>query len=921
MYFAAPQFFILIPFLIVAGYYFRRLELWKPLRIAALAVIVIALADPQVKRSKKGMDLWVLVDRSASAETMVAQNFEEWKRLLVNSRPSGTDRITFVDYAAEVQTKPNSESSVFVGNKGLTRTGLALQDVAAVSDPDRHTRILAFTDGYSTEPLTGVAEKLQEMGIPLDYRLLRGEETTDFRVSDFDIPTRVQIGEPFVIDIEVTGTVDAEIPVTILRDNKQLAETKVLIQAGRGQLRFTDRITSPGAQEYSVRITPQIDAHVGNNSFTKWIDVVAGPRIVLITKYLNDPVARILRAQGFDVQVVENTLELHEGYLSGAKAVIFNNVPAYETPTEFLDALDFFVTEQGGGLMMAGGKQSFGSGGYFESAIDPLLPVSMELKSEHRKLSVAMGIVMDRSGSMSMTVSSGHTKMQLANEGSARAVELLGGMDAVTVFAVDSEAHLMAPLLNVGEHKGELISRIRKIESMGGGIFVYNGLKAAWDVLKTAEAGQRHIILFTDAADSEQPDQYKALLNEMVKNSCTVSVIGLGTRADPDAAFIEDIAKRGNGRMFFTTQPSNIPNIFAQETVTVARSTFLDEPVETQATGGWYEIASKDLEWMSQIDGYNLSYIREDDSAALVSKDEYAAPLVAYGRRGIGRTAAVSFPLGGDFSEKARNWPEVGDFLQTLNRWLMGEAVPPGIGIRHELNGTELTLNLLYDDDEWSDRFSLKPPRVVLSRSTRADKAEALTWDRIAPGHYSVKTDLAEGDLVRGAVQVSDVAIPFGPVMVGTSAEWAFDPDRVTELRQASDASGGKELLELTEAWNKPEVRAYTGFLPWLFSLLLLLVLADALVTRTGWKFPEFSAVRQKIPDFKRAKKKDDPRTAEVAAEKAKSEAAIAKEAAKTTTAAPAQTPAPAAEKEPEVDPEEAAAKRRSRFSRAKKGR
>ncbi len=78
----------------------------------------------------------------------------------------------------------------------------------------------------------------------------------------------------------------------------------------------------------------------------------------------------------------------------------------------------------------------------------------MELKSEHRKLGVAMAIVMDRSGSMAVTTPSGHTKMQLANEGAARSVELLGSMDAVTVFAVDSQAHQVAPLLNVGSSRG-----------------------------------------------------------------------------------------------------------------------------------------------------------------------------------------------------------------------------------------------------------------------------------------------------------------------------------------------------------------------------------------------------------------------------------------------------------------------------------
>jgi len=54
-------------------------------------------------------------------------------------------------------------------------------------------------------------------------------------------------------------------------------------------------------------------------------------------------------------------------------------------PSEFLSALNFFVNEQGGGLAMIGGKTSFAAGGYSGSPVEPLLPVSMELKQEHRE--------------------------------------------------------------------------------------------------------------------------------------------------------------------------------------------------------------------------------------------------------------------------------------------------------------------------------------------------------------------------------------------------------------------------------------------------------------------------------------------------------------------------------------------------------
>ncbi|MCB1229999.1 MAG: VWA domain-containing protein [Verrucomicrobiae bacterium] len=922
MTFASPQFFILLPLLAVIGWYFRRLELWRPLRAAGLLLLVFALANPQIRRLADGMDLWVLIDRSASAEEIVARNIEEWKRLLDRSRPSSKDRLHFVDYATEVVSKPNTETASYPGDRSLTRTALALQDAIALSDRERHSRILVFTDGYATEPLTGLPEKLEEMQIPLDYRLLTSDETTDFRITDFHLPSRSQVGEPFIMDVNVTGNVEAEVPLRIARDGEIIADTKTTISAGLDSLRFTDRLVEPGSHHYEVTILPETDAHQGNNRYEAWIEIAAGPRVLLISKYADDPVAGILRAQGFDVDLIDDPGSLTVGQLTGAKNVILNNVPAWDIPTEFLKALDFFVNEQGGGLLMAGGKHSFGAGGYYESSVDPLLPVTMELKSEHRKLAVAMAIVMDRSGSMGMTTSSGHTKMQLADEGAGRAVELLGPQDLVAVNAVDSTSHEIVPLINVGQHRAEIINRVRRIESMGGGIFVYTGLKAAWDQLKQADIGQRHIILFSDAADSEEPGAYRTLVEEMVKEGASVSVIGLGTKSDPDAAFIEDIAKRGNGRMFFTDIPGDLPNIFAQETVTVARSTFIDEPVATQATGSWYEIGAKDFEWLGEVDGYNLSYTREGDAAALISKDEYAAPLVAYARRGIGRSAAVSFPLGGEFSDEIRAWPKVGDFVQTLNRWLMGEQTPPGIGIRHELTGTELKIDLLYDETEWNERFAARPPRVVLARGEGAERSSELTWERLAPGHFSVRADLKEGEMIRGAVQVGQTALPFGPVVVGTSTEWAFDPERVAELRATSEISGGRELLDLSEAWKKPERKDFTSLQPWLLSFLLLLVLADALVTRTGWHLPEFTLLKERFAKSvaRKVKSKAEPKRRTLRRSvptESSTESLPGRDGLPGRPLDEEPPPAPPAEKSAEEKAEE----RKTRFNRAKRGR
>ncbi|MFD0892024.1 VWA domain-containing protein [Luteolibacter ambystomatis] len=898
--FQAPEWFLLIPALALLGWFWRPLKLHSPLRALILLIITLILADPRMRRQQDALDLWVLLDRSDSTESIVDQGLPEWRKLLEKSKPSRHDTLHFVNYAAEV-VELGKDGDTFTGSRKLTRTNLALENIAAMADEKKPSRVLVFTDGFSTEPLHESAAQLESRGIPVDFRLIREETEEDFRIARLEFPERVQAGEPFLLGVIARGSKDITVPLVLRRNGQKLTETTVTLVNGAGKVEFTDRIPRTGSFEYEAEILPEKDAHPGNNRFNRWIEIAGGPRIVLATRYADDPVAKVLETQDFTVQTISDPGQLRPGLLAGARAVVFNNIPAHEVPTDFLKALDFYVREQGGGFLMVGGERSFGSGGYFQSAIDPLLPVSMELKTEHRKLSVALAIAMDRSGSMSVNVAGGVTKMDLADNGAANAIELLGPMDQVSVIAVDSAPEVFVPMSRVENHKKEFQTRARKIRSEGGGIFIYEALKAGWDQLKKTNVGTRHMILFADANDSEEPGDYKKLLAEMTSEGCTVTMIGMGTKKDQDSALLEDIAKLGNGRIYFAEQPMDIPNVFSQETVTIARSAFVKDPVGAKATGRWTEVSPKPLDWLAETDGYNLSYAREDATVSLVTTDEYLAPLVAQARRGLGRTAAISFPLGGEFSEKARAWSGYGDFVQTVTRWLMGNEVPPGIGIRHRLDGTRLTVDLLYDEALWSEKLAAMPPRIKLVEEGGVPYDVA--WKRIAPGHFSVTRDLEAGSVVRGAIQVGSVALPFGPISVGASVEWAFEPERIAELRAVSTQTGGRELLNLENAWLRPPFIHEASLKLPLAIALMGLILAEALFTRTGWKLPAFS-----LPAGKRVR---TPRPARVAKSRTAASTPVVEE-----------MPEPEADDQPvpnvpQMPPTEDT-DRRSRFQRAK---
>ena len=232
------------------------------------------------------------------------------------------------------------------------------------------------------------------------------------------------------------------------------------------------------------------------------------------------------------------------------------------------------------------------------------------------------------------------------------------------------------------------------------------------------------------------------------------------------------------------------------------------------------------------MDGYNLSYLKPGAAQAAVSVDEYAAPLVAFWQRGAGHVAAISFPLGGDYSQRVRAWPKYGDLCQSMGRWLMGESVPPGIGIRTHLDGNQLTAELFHEPD-WAERIASSPPRLTLTGKSASSPREVV-WERMQPGKYRAMVNIEGQDNVRGAVRVGDAALPFGPISATIDPEWSFDRSRLDELKALSAATSGTERVDLSDVWHAPRAEIWAPLTRWLLVALLLALLWEAWRTRIG---------------------------------------------------------------------------------------
>lgn len=828
MHFLHPEWFLLIPALIFIGWWRRGLRLYRPLRIACLALLTLILSSPFVDRSLPGTELWVLVDQSDSARPLLSQSVSEWLHLLRGSKGKD-DTLRLIDFAGEARERIDGATNDDLKVTDRTDIPLAIQLALAGQQQRRATRILLLSDGYSTEPLDGLGEQLLRAKVPLFYRLPALNLPADTRLARLIVPSRALPGEPLLIEFEASGQPGHSASYRLLRNDGVIASNTFTFGAdGRAHFRLVDNPPPFGSHHYRLDILDAEDSFPGNNSGEAWAMINGGERVVLLSPYTNDPVATALERVGIPVQLVTDFSTLNAGSVTGAQAVLLNNVPAHVLPAHFLQTLRFYVTAQGGSLAMFGGKHSFGSGGYFESPIDDILPVSMELKEDHKKLAVAIAIVLDRSGSMAMQVAGGKTKMDLANAGAADTVHLMGGYDAVSVFAVDTQAHKVVPLTAVKGNQSAIASRIRSIVSMGGGIYVYTGLRAAWEELQQSEAGQKHIILFADANDAEEPGHVEQVLAEMAEAGATLSVIGLGDSRDADGQFLLQLSVLGGGRIFFSEDPATLPALFAQETVAVTRSAFISEPVGVQGTADWLEISPQPIQWPQQLDGYNLSYLRPRAASALHTTDEYQAPLLAFWRRGGGRTAAVTFPLAGPDSAATRAWPNYEDFIQTLVRWLSEKQFHRDLGLRTRLEGETLALDLFYNTD-WAQAHPDSAP-TILYQQLGTEAPQRALWERISPGHYRAHLPLKGGHPYLGAVQWGTTHLPFGPFGLQRNPEWETRPHMLYALRDAAQTSAGGQLNLFENIWQGHSSRHPQSLRPW-----LLIALAVCFIAEAGW--------------------------------------------------------------------------------------
>ncbi|MDH5490799.1 MAG: VWA domain-containing protein [Myxococcales bacterium] len=634
----------------------------------------------------------------------------------------------------------------------------ALRLAAAALPPHGQRRIVLLSDGRpTTEGAQEAAREARAAGVVLDAVPLGQGAFSGSRVALHIERSALHEGEPVQASASLVGEPFASTTLSWSRDGTFLRSESVSLDAqGRAQRLLHDPDPGSGAHVYEASLP-------GLMAPSRAAAIVHGrPKVLVLT--LGRGRVALLEAALADAELELEIaplgeLELDDSRLSSADLVVLADIPLErEGEVTLLEGLDVagqealveFVRERGGGLLVSGGAFGFGPN-YANTPLARMLPVRVEDQGEIEDPPVALAIMLDRSGSMGAQVGA-YTKMQLANEAALAAASNLRPIDRVGIAAVDVATTWHQPLDSVSA-LGTRQHLVRAIRAGGGGIYVYTSLVDAYEALRAAPEPIRHVILFSDTADSEE--QYQGCPFMPCRRTLpwavdlavsarllgiTTSVVGIGRARDSDTEFLQQLATGGGGRFYLTGDGADLRRIFVSETRAIARTNLRNETLALMPGGPSEMREGLDLSAMPPIQGFVQTETRPTaDTSIVVAED--GRPLLASWRYGLGKVVALTTDLSGGWTEAWAGSASAAQLLRQITRFASRRRAAEQGDMRVALMGGVIRVELDLPERRLVGEAGAEPPTLELLAISRDGQMHPLeaSLERIAPDRFAAQ--------------------------------------------------------------------------------------------------------------------------------------------------------------------------------------
>ncbi|MBA4031330.1 MAG: hypothetical protein C0478_10650 [Planctomyces sp.] len=717
------------------------MALW--VRLAMVGLLAFLLAEPRAVRENDRQSLMYVLDISDSIGRSAKDGVLNYIAATVTKKPT-RDEAGLVAFGrnAAVELPPRTTFLAEALNTQIrgdaTNIEQALSLTSAMLPDDQQGRIVLFSDGSQTEgSLDRILDELKARKIAVDVVPIEYDYKNEVWVERIDLPSNVKLGETYEAAVIVSALSDGEGKVVIRENGNVLAEQQVKYREGKTRLAIPLALRKPGYYEYTATIEPieGADSLEQNNMAMGAIVVEGEGKVLLVNDSAGnpldwEPLVDSLQKAKKQVDVVAGVdFPRDPSSLIPYDSILFVNVPADEFDNVQLQALRDSVFDLGTGFLMVGGQNSFGPGGYHRTAVEEILPVTMDITQKKVLPKGALAIILH-----TCEFPEGNTWGKRITK---QAIKVLGNQDEVGVLAYDyQDGEKWIFELTPAAKFEELALLINSAEIGDMPSFQQTMLLGVEGLIKS-DAASKHMIIISDGDPSPaSPD----LLKRFIDNKITISTVAVFPHGDVDTPTMTSIAEITGGRYYKPNDPNQLPAIFIKESKTLRRSMiqnreFLPEVMTTSPV-------LKGLDALPELRGYVLTTAKPDAQVVLKvppgSKEEEAQldPLLAIRQHGLGKTAAFTSDLGRNWGRSWVGWGKYEDFVSQLTTDIAR--------IRKE---TQLRLNtyveggqgvVIVEDFAPEDGFLELTGRV----GGPNDRSEALTFRQVGPRRYQALVPL-----------------------------------------------------------------------------------------------------------------------------------------------------------------------------------
>jgi uncharacterized membrane protein len=875
-------------------------------RSVVMLVIIFALAGIQWVWISDKLTVIYLLDQSDSIARAKRDVMLEYaiKSVRTHRQADRSDRSGLIVFGREaaIEFPPYDDNlpdvkgiESYLGRTDATNLESALKLAQASFPEDSAKRIVIITDGIETVgSAAAVAKSMSEAGIGIDVVPINLAAKSEILVEKVDLPTNIRQGQPFESRIVVNkyqepGN-DEPVPgrLRLLRSSgpreQVLLDESISLDKDVNVFPIRDTIELPAGYTYRAEFVPDNptdDSLQQNNRADAFTYVRGKGRILLIEDWSAvgeyGTLVEALRRSEIEVDIqTSDQLFTSLAELQAYDCVVLAGVPrssgdSAEAIANFTDEqLDILVsnTEQfGSGLIMLGGPNSFGAGGWSNTVIEKAMPVDFQIKNKKIEAVGALAMIMHAS-----EIGQGnYWQKRIARS----AMEVLGPMDycGVLQFTTLGDSWLwggQVGMLRVGENRAAMINRLSTLTPQDMPDFEPSMRLALNSLIKTP-ASVKHMIIISDG-DPTPPST--GVVAQFAKAQIKISTVAVGAHGPAGHQTLQNIATKTGGNYYVASNPSALPKIFVREAMRVSR------PLVYEPDGGLqpqiansHEIVQGLSRDLPNLKGFVLTTIKDSPlvevpvRASKPSEPENQAVLATW-TYGLGRTAVFTSDTGKRWAGEWAAWPGYDQFFTQVIRWAMRPSKSDAkftVATKVGEGKVEVVVNALDQQDEFLNFLDMQAVAVGPDL-----KVMPVIMRQAAPGRYvgSFDADSAGSYLVN--------VIP-GPAMapLTTGASVPFSDEyrvrqtnlsmlsQLAKLEPSGGSSGGlitepldqqtfEDLVKNTNTFRGglPRARSMQDIWPWCLLLASVCLFADIFVRRVSldYAYPVKWALRKLRP-------------------------------------------------------------------------